>query len=139
MEMYKHHQEFIKFAIYCGENIYPEDLVQELYIHIHNKTVNKSFCLKWIYWRVMDLRALRKKHQRVDISEIQELSTSPSYDYIINNEPLQNTHWFHKRIFELYVEHEMTMREIAKETKISLGIVCGSISKCKAKVKQFYK
>jgi hypothetical protein len=138
MEMYKNHSEFIKFAIYCGETIYPEDLVQELYIHIHDKQVNKSFCLKWIYWRVMDLRLLRKKHQRIDISEIQEMAEVPQYDYIVNNEPLQTTHWFHKRIFELYIDQDMTMREIAKETKISLGVVHESIKKCKIKIKHFY-
>lgn len=138
MEMYKNHDEFIKFAKYCGETFYPEDLVQELYIHIHDKEVNKSFCLKWIYWRVMDLNQLRKKHQRIDISEIQDVCEYPNYDYIVGNEPLNNVHWFHRKIFDLWVDNDMTMREIAKETKISLGIVCGSIKKCKVKIKEFY-
>ena len=121
--MVKYYNEFVAFCRHLGENQYPEDLVQELFIYIHNKDVTKSYCLTWLQWRVLDIHALNRKIKKVSLNEIKEIT---NYDLPYEVDIFENVYWFHKRIFDLWADG-MSIRQIAKETKISARVVQHSI------------
>jgi hypothetical protein len=122
--MIEHYADFVSFAKKMGEKQYPEDIVQELYIHINKRQVTKSYCLTWIQWRVLDIHHLNRKIQKVEVPEI--ISHDIQYEVDI----LKDVHWFHKAIFDLWVDG-MSIRKISKETRISIGAIRVSIDKIK--------
>jgi DNA-directed RNA polymerase specialized sigma24 family protein len=120
----EYYNDFVNFAKQMGEKQYPEDIVQELYIHINEKKVTKSYCLTWIQWRVLDLHRLNKKIQKVEVPEI------ISHDTDFEIDLMKDVHWFHKGIFDLWADG-MSIREINKRTNISIGTIRVSIDKIK--------
>lgn len=124
--MVKYYADFINFVRSLGETQYPEDLVQELYIHIHERpNTTKSYCLTWLQWRVLDLYREKKKVTKVDLED--NLTT---FDIEYEVDVFKNVDWFHKQIFDLWVDG-MSYRQIAKETNISIGAIRNSITKIK--------
>lgn len=122
--MTQYYSDFVTFAKSMGEKQYPEDIVQELFVYINGKKVTKSFCLTWIQWRILDLHRLNKKIQKVEVPEIVSHDTPFEFDL------MDDVHWFHKGIFDLWADG-MSIREISKQTKISIGTIRVSIDKIK--------
>ena len=124
MHVVKYYDEFVLFCRHLGENQYPEDLVQELFIYIHNKEVTKSYCLTWLQWKVLDLHRAKKKITKVSLNELPQIQTN---DLPYEVDMFENVYWFHQRIFDLWADG-MSIRKIAKETKISARVVQHSIN-----------
>ena len=124
--MVEHYADFVNFARKMGANDYAQDLVQELFIHINGRpNTTKSYCLTWLQWRSLDLYKQKKRITKVEIE-----NNLVTFDTPYEVDLFKNVHWFHKGVFDLWA-NGMSIREIAKETKLSIGTVRKSIEKIK--------
>lgn len=124
--MVKYYADFLQFVKSLGETQYPEDLVQELFIHIHERpNTTKSYCLTWLQWRVLDLYREKKKIQKIELED-----NFATFDMEFEVDIFNKVDWFHKEVFDLWADG-MSIREISKQTKISVSSIRNSIDKIK--------
>jgi DNA-directed RNA polymerase specialized sigma24 family protein len=146
----KHHNEWIKIIHSFGEYDYAQDLVQETYITLWkyasaekiidvNGNVRKGyvyFTLKSLYYQYYNKK---KKITKVPIdgcwelfndSNIEEHKAYNDICMLIDDE-LENWHWYDRKLFKLYRDTDMSMRDIAGETNISLISIFHSIKNYK--------
>lgn len=151
----KYHKEWINIVKSFGEKDFQEDIVQEMYIRftkyakpdnvIINGKVNKSFI--WIMLRNIyyDKIKFENRIETVNLEDVYNISYDEiDIDNILYNckllskvDEVKNTiHWFDKGLLKLYFENDMSMRDIAKETKIGLTTIFQSINKSKKIIKK---
>jgi RNA polymerase sigma factor (sigma-70 family) len=151
------HKEWVSIVNSFGIDEYSEDLVQEMYIRLINKpnelTVsngkpNKPYIFSML--RTMSLDTIKAKNrikrggnfQKVSIDEIRNISDTSE----INNNYLdeieikikeESKKWdeFDRLLFEIYLTDDISMRDIAKKTGISLTTIFKTIKRCKSKIK----
>jgi DNA-directed RNA polymerase specialized sigma24 family protein len=146
----EHHNEWIKIIHSFGEYDYAQDLVQETYITLWkyasaekiidvNGNVRKGyvyFTLKSLYYQYYNKK---KKITKVPIdgcwelfddSNIEEHKAYNDICMLIDDE-LENWHWYDRKLFKLYRDTDMSMRDIAGETNISLISIFHSIKNYK--------
>jgi len=155
-EVAKFHADYLKIVKSYGEDLYAEDIVQEMYLRLHkygdvNKiikedgTVNKPY----IFWTLRNIfKSLcieRQKHQKVDINEIKEQSIE--YDYISRNDgqylleakidkETSNWHWYDEMLFKHYRKNEWSFREASDETGIGYVSIFRTIKYCKERLRE---
>ena len=150
------HNEWVKMAYSFGAGDYAEDIVQEMYIRL-NKYVddperimykdepNKLFV--WVTLRNMVRNFQNKKNILVYTGDIVEYDSEEDlFDYeeaegferLIEKiwESTNELHWYDKKMFEIYHTTDMSMRDIEKETKISLYSIFDTLKKTKEYVKE---
>ena len=152
----RHHEEWLKMAHKFGAGSYAEDLVQEMYIRLnkyiddperimYNDEPNKLFI--WV-----TLRNLVRKHQtRNDLHVfVDTYHDHPEFSEEIDREPdelfeqfidriwetSKEMYWFDHKMFELYHSSDMSMRDIHKETTISLRTIFTTLNKAKDYVRE---
>ena len=87
----------------------------------------------------------RKKHQKVDIHECRNLGVE--YDYIEKQDAemmleariqaeVSTWHWFDQRIFNIYRNDKISMRELSKQTRIGTSTIFHTIKYCKERIKE---
>jgi hypothetical protein len=151
----KHHKEWVNIVKSFGEKDFQEDIVQEMYLRftkyakpenvIINNKVNKSFI--WIMLRNIyyDKIKFEKRIETVSIDNTFDLcyndidtdninAFSKLYNKI--NETKLDLHYFDSGLLKLYFEKDMSMRDIAKETKIGLTTIFQSINKSKQRIRE---
>jgi DNA-directed RNA polymerase specialized sigma24 family protein len=146
----KHHKEWVEVIHKLGEYDYAEDIVQESYIALIkyadatklidvNGNVRKGymfFTLRSLYYQFYNKK---KKINKVSFDGCWELfdETNVEEHKAYNNiclmidEEIDNWHWYDKKLFKLYRDTDMSMRDIAKETNISLISIFHSIKNYK--------
>jgi RNA polymerase sigma factor (sigma-70 family) len=150
------HSEWVKMAHSFGAGDYAEDIVQEMYIRL-NKYVddperimykdepNKLFV--WVTLRNMVRNFQNKKEivhycgdmveydQEEDVFDYEE---AEGFERLIEKiwESTEELHWYDKKMFEIYHTTDMSMRDIEKETKISLYSIFDTLKKTKEYVKE---
>lgn len=150
----KHHNEWVRIVRDFGEDFYAEDLVQEMYIRVHKYTtydkivkdgeVNKGFI--WFVLRniFVDFTKQKNKFYKVNIDEARKLSSDDlnteqiEAQNIIHDkieQEIDSWHWYDTMLFKLYRESGMSMRELEKETKISLTSIFHTIKDCKSRLR----
>lgn len=157
------HSEWIKMAHSFGAGDYAEDIVQEMYIRL-NKYVetperimykdepNKLFV--WVTLRNMVRNFQNKKqivHYTGDIvehdreEEVFDFAEAESFEKLVDKvwEFTNDLHWYDKKMFEVYHTTDMSMRDIEKETGISLFSIFDTLKKSKEyvheKIKEDYE
>jgi DNA-directed RNA polymerase specialized sigma24 family protein len=149
----KDHKEWVKLVKSFGEDLYAEDLVQECYLRLYKYTkpenvitngqINKGFM--YFTLRNMYLYACRNKgkFEGFDIEAIQikdepsQLDKHEAYLKIlgkIENE-VDSWHWYDQKLFELYRDTDLSIRDIAAETKISSSSIFNTLKNCKQKIR----
>jgi len=146
----KHHKEWVEVIHKLGEYDYAEDIVQESYIALIkyanadklidvNGNVRKGymfFTLRSLYYQFYNKK---KKINKVsfdgcwelfDDSNVEENKAYNDICMLIDDE-LENWHWYDRKLFKLYRDTDMSMRDIAKETNISLISIFHSIKNYK--------
>lgn len=135
-----------------GEEMYAEDIVQEMYIKLHDKvnesdiTMDGKLCISFVYRvlknMVIDLQRQKKRRPKVSLDVLAEIEIEVDYSnepYARFLEKLDNEmtrwHWFDRILFTVYMNRKMSMREIADSTKISLMTIFTTIKNCKTKLK----
>ena len=147
----KHHADYVKIVRSWGEYDYSEDIVQEMYIKLLKYTtaekiikhgqVNKGYV--WFTLRSVFNDYLKEKNRiekfRIgdgfdiidDIEEQIELKSVNNY--------VDSWEWYDKMLFKLYINTDLSIRQIAKETGISLTSVFYTIKTCKNRIKNKVK
>ena len=150
------HNEWVKMARSFGAGDYAEDIVQEMYIRL-NKYVdeperimykdepNKLFV--WVTLRNLVRNFQNKKKVVVYSGDmIEHDREEDAFDYeeaegfekLIDMiwESTNELHWYDKKMFEIYHTTDMSMRDIEKETKISLYSIFDTLKKTKEYVRE---
>jgi hypothetical protein len=149
----KEHKDWVKLVKSFGEDLYAEDLVQECYLRLYkyckpeniiqNGQINKGFM--YFTLRNMYLYGVRNKgkFEGFDIEAIQikdepsQLDKHEAYLKIlckIENE-VDSWHWYDQKLFELYRDTDLSIRDIAAETKISSSSIFNTLKNCKQKIR----
>ena len=154
----KHHKEWVKTIQKLGEYDYAEDIVQESYIAlmkyanaeklIDNKgDVRKGymfFTLRSLFYQYYNKK---KTINKVSFDECWELFDSSNIEEqnayndicVMIDEEIDNWHWYDKKLFKLYRDTDMSMRDIASETNISLISIFHSIKNYKEILKNKFE
>lgn len=145
-----YHKDWIKVVQSFGEYDYAEDIVQESYIALHkyadesklldvNGEVRKGymyFTLRSLYYQYYNKK---KKVNKVDVDGCWELFDDSNIEEhkayneicLLIDEEIKNWKWYDKKLFLLYRDTDMSMRDIASETTISLISIFHSIKNYK--------
>jgi DNA-directed RNA polymerase specialized sigma24 family protein len=146
----KHHKEWVEVIYKLGEFDYAEDIVQESYMALikyadekklidENGKVRKGymfFTLRSLYYQFYNKK---KKVNKVSFDEQWEifddsnLEEHQAYNDIclLIDKELETWHWYDRKLFKIYRDSDMSMRDIAKETNISLISIFHSIKNYK--------
>ena len=137
-----------------GEVAYAEDIVQEMYIRIHdsnagekciiNDSPNRAFI--WVILKNTFLTYQKEKNKqvKVDINEIRNLSYEEedvrkheTYDIIRQNinKEIQKWHPYDQQLFNIYSTSTDSMRDISKGANISLSSIFNTIKNCKKRLR----
>ncbi len=150
------HKEWVKMAHSFGAGDYAEDIVQEMYLRLNRYVEepdrimykgepNKLFV--WVTLRNMVRNFQNKKDLLVFSGDMVEYDKEEdAFDYgeaeaferLIEKiwESTTELHWYDKKMFEIYHTTEMSMRDIEKETKISLYSIFDTLKKTKSYVRE---
>ena len=150
------HKEWVKMAHSFGAGDYAEDIVQEMYLRLNRYVEepdrimykgepNKLFV--WVTLRNMIRNFQNKKDLLVFSGDMVEYDKEEdAFDYgeaeaferLIEKiwESTTELHWYDKKMFEIYHTTEMSMRDIEKETKISLYSIFDTLKKTKSYVRE---
>jgi len=154
----EHHKEWIKVVQKLGEYEVAEDIVQETYIALWkyasaekildaNGEVRKGyvfFTLRSLYYQYYNKKKLINKvpfdgcWELFDDSNIEEQNAYNDICLMIDEE-IDNWHWYDKKLFKLYRDTNMSMRDIASETNISLISIFHSIKNYKEILKNKFE
>lgn len=154
----KYHKEWIKTIQSLGEYDYAEDIVQESYIALMkyadesklidvNGDVRKGymfFTLRSLFYQYYNKKKLINKvpfdgcWELFDDSNIEEHKAYNDICLMIDEE-IENWHWYDKKLFKLYRDTDMSMRDIASETNISLISIFHSIKNYKEILKNKFQ
>jgi DNA-directed RNA polymerase specialized sigma24 family protein len=146
----KHHNEWIKIINTFGEYDLAEDIVQETYIALYKYAdadklldaagnVRKGyvfFTLKSLYFQFYNKKMKVNKvsiDEQFTLFDDSNLEEQEAYNNIcmLIDEEVKNWHWFDEKLFKLYRDSGMSMRDIAKGTNISLISIFNSIKNYK--------
>lgn len=146
----KHHDEWIKIIHTFGEYDYAEDIVQEAYIALYkyadaDKLLDASgnvrkgyvfFTLKSLFFQFYNKKmkvnkvSIDEQFTLFDNSNLEEQEAYNNICMLIDAE-IKQWHWYDEKLFKLYRDTDMSMRDIAKETNISLISIFNSIKNYK--------
>jgi DNA-directed RNA polymerase specialized sigma24 family protein len=146
----EHHKEWIKIINSFGEYDYAEDIVQETYIALYKyadatKIIDASgnvrkgyvfFTLKSLFFQYYNKKMKVNKvsiDEQFTLFDDSNLDEHEAYNNIclLVDEEIKNWHWYDEKLFKLYRDSDMSMRDIAKETNISLISIFNSIKNYK--------
>ncbi len=141
-------------ALINDENMHAEDIVQDMYLKIHNSKdeilknviVNDKPHFGYIN-KIMYNIYLQIKKEDVIKTELKDAHTIETKEPEINklniekkiDEIVNSFYWFDRKLFNLYRKEFHTIRSLSKATKISHVVVQNTISKCKKKIKRKLK
>ncbi len=149
----KYHKDWVRIVNSFGEYFLADDIVQETYIkiirlnHIDKivtDSVNKN--IMWLILRSVYVDHLRaKKMDNVSIDDNIKLSYNEcnlekheAFNIIEQRiqEEVDKWHWYDIKLFNLYRESQLSMREIAEETDISLTSIFNTLKNCKERLQE---
>jgi DNA-directed RNA polymerase specialized sigma24 family protein len=146
----QHHKEWVKIANIYKVDDYAEDIVQEVYIALFKYAdaakiidakgnVRKGYVFFTIKSLCFQYLNKRNKIDKIGIDTLFNLSDNSNIEEhkayndicLMIDEEIDNWHWYDKKLFRLYRDTDMSMRDIAKETNISLISIFHSIKNYK--------
>ena len=155
----KHHNEWLKMAYKFGAGDFAEDVVQEMYIRLnryidnperimYKGEPNKLFV--WVTLRNMVRNLQNKKDYLVYSGDMVEydqeeeqydMVQAEGFERLIDKvwEIMEDQHWYDQKMFEIYHTTDMSMRDIEKETGISLFSIFDTLRKSKEYVREQIK
>jgi DNA-directed RNA polymerase specialized sigma24 family protein len=152
----KYHTDYIETVKRYGGCYYSEDIVQEMYLKLHdynhkdkvyiNGVVNRPYV--WFVLRSVFIDYTRKKKHiiKVGIGEgfdivdevkTDEMNYEEAYGLILEQIDAEVDTWHHydKNLFKLYSRSTMSMRDINEKTNISTMSIFTTIKNCKQRLK----
>ena len=150
-----HHQKWVKIVESFGELDWAEDIVQESYIALikyadEDKLINSKgevrmgymyFTLRSLYFQFYNKKMKVNKvniddcWNLFDDSNIEEHKAYNEICLLIDNE-IKDWNWYDRKLFKLYRDTDLSMRDIANETGISLISIFHSLKNHKQILKE---
>ena len=159
----EHHKTYITWVNKWGEYDYAEDLVQEMYLKLHKYNLESKlfrdgklskpyvwFVLRSVYGDFYKSKKLIDKVRIGEGFEIEYENTDTNSFNALENllEKIEDEktkwHWYDVMMFDIYMKNKGTthnrsgegisMRQLAKETGISLISIFQTIKNCKARL-----
>jgi len=147
------HSEWVSIVKSFGERNYADDIVQDVYLRIHkynylDRIVIEDKINTSLMWAMLRnaTHDHNKKYKRellpiddlknyaAELPEDDQFSSLERLHRKIRNEIL-NWHWYDTMLFTLYLERDLSMREIAKQANISLTSIFNTLKNCKQRLK----
>jgi DNA-directed RNA polymerase specialized sigma24 family protein len=132
LDFYKEHNKWVSYAKTFGAGDYAEDIVQDAYIKAYDKQIVQiPHFYVTLRNMVIDFHRQNKK----------ELVPLPDNDQVIESvyDYINSWYWYDRDLYLMYIEKQMTLRQIAEVTKISLASVHKTIKHCNEKLKKWYQ
>ncbi len=150
----KYHNEYLKIVRSWGEFDYAEDIVQEMYLRINRYTteekivtdgeVNKAYV--WFVIRNI-YNDLKKSGNKIEVSRLsdkfdiedEEVSEEKhGYERFSNKleSEINKWEWYDAMLFRVYMKQDLSMRDIAEKSHISLSSIFNTIKNCKERIKE---
>jgi len=155
-EIAKYHKEYVEIVKNLGEKSYAEDIVQEFYIRLYRfgdkekiisreGVINRAYIFYALRNTYLQFWKKKRKIKKINIDELKNIGVE--YDYIPKHtaenileskikKEMQTWEWFDARLFKLYREEKISMRELSKRTKISTKTIFYTIKKCKERLRE---
>jgi RNA polymerase sigma factor (sigma-70 family) len=150
----KHHKEWVSVVRSWGVGELSEDLVQEMYLRLHKYSNESKFIDEhghvnkfYVYVTLRNMFHLynsdKKKIDKVRIGDgfecydiVSDIEEQHGYELIIQKaeQEIDSWDWYDRKLFRLYVNTDMSMRDIEKETNISLTSIFNTIKNCRARL-----
>lgn len=139
----RHHKEWVAIANSFGGN---EDLVQEMYLKLHKQKnclvdnePNRAYV--WITLRNLFYSSISKGQHHIELDTTYHSIPETPNEYLqealeLVDQTKKSWHHFDAKLFDLYLHSDLSMRDIEKETGISLSCVFLTIKRCKSRLKQ---
>ena len=140
-EIAKKHKDWTRIVQSFGCKTEAEDVVQDMYLRLDkyikpDQQISTSFL--WFTLRNIYFDFLKKETQTVELDinvseEEIDITSVSAYENLTSlmNKELDEIHWFDKMLFQLYVTSGKSMRQLAKETKLSLSCIFYTINRTK--------
>jgi RNA polymerase sigma factor (sigma-70 family) len=154
-DLAKHHKEYIKIVKTFGGNINPEDVVQEMYIRLHNHLernpeceMNLFYCWSTLRNIFFDMYREDTRYCDKDINDFHFLEEQEpnheeqeAYSQIQQNinKVVNKQHHFDARLFEIYTNRKTSIRKLSKETCISSRTIFWSLQQTKKLIRKELK
>ena len=127
------------------------DLVQEMYVHLYNKTTYDK--IKYgdddvnTFFVYVTLRNLYydKQRKKVIFSELpssiedeQDIRNKKTLENLLSDlaETIDNMHWYDQKIFEIYYGDGETIRELSEGSRISSSSIFNTIKNVRKKIQK---
>lgn len=149
-----HHKEWVKIVTTFGSDL-PEDIVQEMYLRLHKygqkeKVLNESGEVNLFYiWTLLrNCWHDSNKKNKLEFISIENLYNLQGEEDTIDRheafnriealieEETKSWHFYDKKLFDIYRNTDLSMREIAEETNISLKSIFITLKHCKERIKE---
>ena len=151
-----YHKEWLKMAYKFGAGDYAEDIVQEMYIRLNRYIENPERIMYkgepnklfvWVTLRNMVRNFQNKKDLLVysgdmveydQAAEEYDMVQAEGFERLIDKiwDIMEDQHWYDQKMFEIYHTTNMSMRDIEKETGISLFSIFDTLRKSKEYVRE---
>ena len=151
-----HHKEWIKMVHKFGAGSYAEDIVQEMNIRLNKYVENQKRIMYknqpnklfvWVTLRNMTRQFQNKKDLMVYTGDMVEYDVAEEefdrvqadgFEKLIDKvwEVMEDLHWYDQKMFEVYHKTDMSMRDIEKETGISLFSIFDTLKNSKEYVQE---
>ena len=150
----KHHKEWVSIVKNFGEYNYAEDIVQEMYVRVHNSNAgdkvvvngepNRAYIWSILKNTFITYQKQKAKVHKVEINSLVHLSsedTDIDYHNALNTiqenieTEMYRWHTYDRKLFEVHVQDHKSMRTIAAGTDISLKSIFNTIKNCKQRLR----
>ena len=138
----RNHKEWLSIVRSFGAGSLSEDIVQDMYLNYNDNYIIGKEPNKAYIWIVLRNLYYYECKQKKEVHEIEHQQVNEQlFESIMSkaNEHINNWHWYDKKLFEIYVNEGLSMREIAKGTGISLRSIFSTLKTCKEKLKNELK
>ncbi len=158
----KYHKDYVRMAYKLGAGHEAEDVVQEMYIRLHKYIKNPDTIISdgkpnmlfmWVTLRniVRSSKGSAKVIKTVPLDDFPEWAVvdfesfdrdeAESFEYMVDlvYETSSEMHWYYDKMFKLYYQSDLSMRDISKGSKISLKNIFDTIKKTRNYVKEKLK
>jgi predicted DNA-binding protein YlxM (UPF0122 family) len=150
----ENHKEWIKIVTTFGSD-FPEDIVQEMYIRLHKygqkeKVLNESGEVNLFYiWSMLrNVWGDANKLNKIEFISLEDVFNVKDHDdNLKKHEALQrinkliekemsNWHFYDKKLFEIYRNTDLSIREIANEVDINYTSIFHTLKRCKKRLQE---
>ena len=143
VEFVKNYNDWVNLAKSLVGNDAANDIVHEAYIKLHNYNydkLNRSYIYLTIRSLCIDYLREKSKIIKVDVIDIEaeqyDISKEYNYSYIIEKKEkeINKWEWYDALLFEIYTNENKSLRQLSKDTGISLTSLHYTIKNCKNRI-----